>query len=627
MPTSATILEQDEIPGQPSSATVREYALETLSEMKEDFIHATLSEDPSCVVGVSLGLARSGPHIRTLALATPANVFNLVLHRPPSPAQKRILRALFSKVPCLAGFELPYIIVLLAHTIGGEISGHDLSSAKFGSKTSYMRMPGALIRSKVSSASAGCINERWERGMPCSDTKSTHTLEPNHRVRAWFTAIAADVIQQGLERIQLLSSKFLTKAMLRCLVDLSTRSIRLESMKPRIQEIDSIKVQVTRNGSLMIENALYKTRVRKNKHTRVELQLENGGVIEAKTKGTRGRRTFVRTKQRLTGKVIRIRVMGCEDRTCAEKARHQFLSASLNSSHRRDAPFFVKAIWLPKNLKGKTGHRNASTKATREVATAMLSSSRCDSLVIVHGPPGTGKTTTIAAAAATWVDHGVPCWVVAQSNVGVKNIAETLVRRGVKFKLLVSKDFIFEWHEELYEEVKDVVIRSDILKQDSGISGTRQIFDGVTLVLSTLSMLSNPILTDYGLLKLIPVRSLVVDEASQIDVFDFMHLFHKFSKVLKKVCLFGDPKQLPPYGAQEAKLQTIFEVNHLSKTSYLLDTQWGFISETVYEGKLHSSHAIVDHSCIVFIDVEKGKEERRGMSYQASVSARDWLLA
>lgn len=74
----------------------------------------------------------------------------------------------------------------------------------------------------------------------------------------------------------------------------------------------------------------------------------------------------------------------------------------------------------------------------------------------------------------------------------------------------------------MYEEVKDVVIRSDILKQDSGISGTRQIFDGVTLVLSTLSMLSNPILTDYGLLKLIPVRSLVVDEASQIDVFDFM---------------------------------------------------------------------------------------------------------
>ncbi len=61
------------------------------------------------------------------------------------------------------------------------------------------------------------------------------------------------------------------------------------------------------------------------------------------------------------------------------------------------------------------------------------------------GPPGTGKTTTIAAAAATWVDRKVPCWMIAQSNVGVKNIAETLFKRGVKFKLLVSKDFIFEW--------------------------------------------------------------------------------------------------------------------------------------------------------------------------------------
>ena len=54
------------------------------------------------------------------------------------------------------------------------------------------------------------------------------------------------------------------------------------------------------------------------------------------------------------------------------------------------------------------------------------------------------------------------------------------------------------------------------------IPGTRRLFDGVTLVLSTLSMLSNPKLNDYGLLKLIPVRPLVVDEASQIDVFDFM---------------------------------------------------------------------------------------------------------
>jgi len=234
------------------------------------------------------------------------------------------------------------------------------------------------------------------------------------------------------------------------------------------------------------------------------------------------------------------------------------------------------------------------------------------------GPPGTGKTTTIAAAAATWVDRGVPCWIIAQSNVGVKNIAQTLVKRRVKFKLLVSKEFIFEWHEELYDEVKGVIIRSDEL---INCVSPEEMFDGITLVLSTLSMLSNPML-DY-LFRLIPVRSLVVDEASQVDVLEFMHLFFKFSRVLEKVCFFGDPKQLPPYGAREASLQTIFEVNHLRKTSYFLNTQYrfpmplgGFISENVYEGKLRSCHNIVDHSCVVFIDTEKGREEEQGKSYK-----------
>jgi hypothetical protein len=37
-------------------------------------------------------------------------------------------------------------------------------------------------------------------------------------------------------------------------------------------------------------------------------------------------------------------------------------------------------------------------------------------------------------------------WVIAQSNVAVKNVAEKLVDSGfVNFKLLVSKDFHFEW--------------------------------------------------------------------------------------------------------------------------------------------------------------------------------------
>lgn len=61
------------------------------------------------------------------------------------------------------------------------------------------------------------------------------------------------------------------------------------------------------------------------------------------------------------------------------------------------------------------------------------------------GPPGTGKTTVISAAAKTWAQANEPVWIIAHSNVAVKNIAEKLLKDSVDFKLLVSKDFYKEW--------------------------------------------------------------------------------------------------------------------------------------------------------------------------------------
>jgi len=109
----------------------------------------------------------------------------------------------------------------------------------------------------------------------------------------------------------------------------------------------------------------------------------------------------------------------------------------------------------------------------------------------------------------------------------------------------------------LYEEIQAKVIRSDELPQSR--REVEIIFRGATVVLCTLSMLSNPKLAECGLIDILPVKSLVIDEASQIDVFEFMvipvlallaisdtlnqHLFYNFSKDLTKVCYFGDPKQ------------------------------------------------------------------------------------
>jgi len=64
------------------------------------------------------------------------------------------------------------------------------------------------------------------------------------------------------------------------------------------------------------------------------------------------------------------------------------------------------------------------------------------------------------------------------------------------------------------------MIRSDELP-DSKLAIER-VFGDATVVLCTISMLSNPKLHFCGLLDVIPVKSLVIDEASQIDVFEFM---------------------------------------------------------------------------------------------------------
>jgi len=110
------------------------------------------------------------------------------------------------------------------------------------------------------------------------------------------------------------------------------------------------------------------------------------------------------------------------------------------------------------------------------------------------------------------------------------------------------------------------------------------------------------------------------------------------------VSVLAHPMLVPPYGSEEVGLETIFDIKHLKKKAYFLDTQCNqsssrlpfsyffladrlpvrlgdFISGKVYNGKLQSKHEIAGYSCIAFIDVWKGKEMRRGSSYLVSEPA------
>ncbi|THG99082.1 hypothetical protein EW026_g3215 [Hermanssonia centrifuga] len=89
----------------------------------------------------------------------------------------------------------------------------------------------------------------------------------------------------------------------------------------------------------------------------------------------------------------------------------------------------------------------------------------------------------------------------------------------------------------------------------------------------------------------VPIKTVVIDEASQIAVADYIAPLQSFPTI-EKLCFIGDDKQLPPYGQEDIEeLLSIFEIPHLRLEALFLDTQYRmppqlgeFISDAVYDG-------------------------------------------
>ena len=106
----------------------------------------------------------------------------------------------------------------------------------------------------------------------------------------------------------------------------------------------------------------------------------------------------------------------------------------------------TSARWLaPRSVVQPSRPLNDSqTKAVK----AIISTDDRHRVVLVHGPPGTGKTTVIAASTQSIVqsDRNATVYLIAHSNVAVKNIAEKLVTSDfLDFRIIVSKEFHFDW--------------------------------------------------------------------------------------------------------------------------------------------------------------------------------------
>lgn len=283
-----------------------------------------------------------------------------------------------------------------------------------------------------------------------------------------------------------------------------------------------------------------------------------------------------------------------------------------------------------------------------------------DSLTIVHGPPGTGKTTTMVEAIQQLVKKGEKVLVSAPSNTAVDHIAKALVAGGIKLLRVgntskvdeVLYPFTAEGKMENSKEQKDIKqlrkraeefrrmalkykrhfgkaereqrnllfkevknIRQEIKKIQ--VYQEEKMFDQAQVIAGT------PIgIYDAGC-KPGSFDTLVIDEAGQC----MEPLAWCIIPLAKKWILAGDHHQLPPtilsfQAAQQGLRHSILDLAlHVVPEIHLLNTQYrmrksiaGFSSGYFYQDLLQTAEHLEDTGLhIHFIDTAgSGFQEKKG---------------
>ncbi|KAA1467653.1 P-loop containing nucleoside triphosphate hydrolase protein [Dentipellis sp. KUC8613] len=455
-------------------------------------------------------------------------------------------------------------------------------------------------------------------------------------MRAWVvqtTALACDI--HHMADLTRLDTRHMDKQLLAALSKLVRHAYRLEALKPLVAKNDVKSEYKMKKGELHVESTRFKTRLQRTRTQFIKVQTTHKGKdmsYVGSANRVKGRTGLINLNRTVVGDNLSITTIGKDPLTSAQKLRQEVVSLAFHGkTSLKTLPFF-STIWSQATVSSVSaplpplppapsicysGPLNGSQEmAVHSIVSPAIRATKAD------GPPGSGKTTVIAAAvnSMSCADPERGIWLLAQSNVAVKNIAEKLAQTGfLKFRLIVSENFHFQWHEHLYESIENNVIRSDQLPET--LTDLEEKLLDTKVILCTLSMISSPLMSLIP--KFAPVQTVIIDEASQIEMGDYIPLLHEFRKTLAKLVFIGDDKQLAPYGQEEIPdLESIFEVPNLRADKVFLDTSYrmptficNFISRHVYDGRLKSKHNLHSKSACRFVDVDKGQEEKSGHSW------------
>lgn len=315
--------------------------------------------------------------------------------------------------------------------------------------------------------------------------------------------------------------------------------------------------------------------------------------------------------------------------------------------------------------KEKLNFQNANLNASQQQAVEAMQGNA--DILVVHGPPGTGKTTTLAEgivqlirrAALTGVGQE-KIIVAAPSNAAVDHFARVLLQANCKILRVGNTSKVDEAifahtpdgkmaESKEQKEIKKLKIKAEELrkmanqyKRNFGKEESIQrnlLFKEVKSIRSQIRKIRDYVYetqveqaqvilgTPIGLHDALPgnfrADTLVIDEAGQT----LEPLAWLLFPMAEKLVLAGDPFQLPPtvFSPEAVKLglaESILEkvIRHCQNV-YFLDTQYrmrasmaAFSSSYFYDGKLKSAdHKKDEGKHLLFLDTAgTGFEEETG---------------